>query len=493
MTFHTRALKVVPALWLAILLTLNFCSKEDVKILPTEKMPVTTNSQAALADYHQGLVYGDKLQRSKAIEHFKSAVEKDPAFASAWLNLALNMTSPVQLMANLDSAVAYSSTVSEAERLVIQAVQFQVEGNYIKQSASLKKAVSLYPGDERLHNLMGNHYFGLQQYQQAIKSYSRSITLNENLAAPYNMLGYAQRSLGNYGEAEKAFKRYIKLNPENPNAFDSYAELLLEMGRYNESNEFYRQALDLDSLFASSYLGIATNYDFLGEFEKARQELQVLKEIAPNYMVTRQALRAEAVSYVCEGDLMKALDFIEEAMQLAADHNDVANVANDLLNIGDGYVELGEPQTAFQYYEKAQVTVRESDLQQLVIENFLGNMDYNIAMATAANGQYAKAREIAAEFLKRAIAQKNPVQVGTAHQLNGIIALYEKQYQEAIDEFDQANQLNPYNLYRMGVAYDGLGDHEQATLMMRRARELNVLNNYDQAIVLSKTRGVELS
>ena len=42
-------------------------------------------------------------------------------------------------------------------------------------------------------------------------------------------------------------------------------ELLLEMGRYRESIKLYKQALEIDSTFWASYIGIAGNYDFLRE------------------------------------------------------------------------------------------------------------------------------------------------------------------------------------------------------------------------------------
>lgn len=40
----------------------------------------------------------------------------------------------------------------------------------------------------------------------------------------------------------------------------------------------------------------------------------------------------------------------------------------------------------------------------------------------------------------------------------------------------------------MGLAYAGLGNDEEASSMLQRAEELNVLNNMNQALVLSKTR-----
>ncbi|NQV50989.1 MAG: tetratricopeptide repeat protein [Candidatus Marinimicrobia bacterium] len=485
--------KGIPLLCLGFILLFSACSKKDISILSTEKMPITTSSKAALADYNQGLNYADKLQRTQADTHFRNAVEKDPTFATAWLNLALVAPGPNQFMAYLDSALKYAASASEGEQLVIQSVEYGFLGNTTKQGETFEAAVILFPSDERLHTLHGNYYFGLQQYQLAIKSYERAVLITPSMAAPYNMLGYAQRSLGNYGEAEKAFKMYIKLNPKNPNAFDSYAELLLEMGRPTESNEFYRKALVLDSTFTASYIGIATNYNFLGEFDKAREELQELKRIAQNYTILRQALFAQAVSYLSEGDFETALETMNEAMEIAIANEDVANISNDLTLIGNGYLELGHPETALLYYKSSIKVIYESELQPAIIENATTNYKYNVSRAYAAQGKFKKARDMAESYNKLAAVNMNPVQIKQGHQLNGIVALSENKYEEAINELGLANQLNPYNLYRIGQAYFGLGQDDQGTLFMQRAEELNALNSFDQSIVLSKTRKKQAS
>jgi len=206
MNFQSDFRNIIPTLCFGLLLSVMACSKKEVPVVSAEKMPITTNSNAALAEYNLGITYSDKLQRVQAATHFSNAVEEDSTFATAWLNFALVSTGPNQFMAFLDSALAYSAAASEGEQLVIEAVEYGFLGNTVKQGEALDAAITLFPGDERLHNLQGNYYFGLQQYQLAIKAYSRAVLINENLAAPYNMLGYSQRSLGNYGEAEKAFK-----------------------------------------------------------------------------------------------------------------------------------------------------------------------------------------------------------------------------------------------------------------------------------------------
>lgn len=471
-----------------LILSVLACSKAEKPLLSTEKMPITTSSQSALLDYQAGLEYANKVQNEQALLLFQAALEKDPGFALAWLNLAFVSPGINQLLLGLDSAKAHMKNVSEAEQLIIQAAECGIQQDNLSQKEILEQLVAKYPGDETAHLLLGNYYFGLQEYQLAIKSYSDAKTIDENYDIPYNQIGYCQRALGNYGEAEKAFKTYLNLNLENPNAYDSYAELLLEMGRYRESIELYKQALSVDSTFAASYIGIACNYDLLGEPERAHQQLQRLYKIAQNYIIKRRAIFAEVVSYVCEGNLTRAIDYIKMNHAIAAENGDHANMANDLVLMGNIFLELGRADEALSNFNQSIQVINSSDLQQAIKDNAQTTYLYNSSKVSAAQGDYQRAEQSAESFSKIVSGQSNPVQLRLVFQLNGIIAMYEKNYQIAIDQFEQADQLNPLNLYQMGLAYEALGMSSEANILIQRAEELNVLNSMNQALVLSKTR-----
>jgi tetratricopeptide (TPR) repeat protein len=352
----------------------------------------------------------------------------------------------------------------------------------------LQKLVELFPGDENALLLLGNYYFGLRQYRQAIQSYHQATLVNNNLAILHNQLGYSQRALGNYGEAEKAFKFYIKLNSENPNAYDSYAELLMEMGRFNESIEFYAKALEQDPNFVASHIGIACNYAFLGEPGRARIQLELLKEIARNVIDTRRAIFTEALTHVCEGNISQAVQVILSNFKLAEGQQDVGNMANDLVILGNLYLELNQPSKALTSFNQSIEVIDKSNLPQAVKVNGHTTHLFNLSRVFAVQGEIEKAKETSDLFAEQVGIRNNPIQVKLIAQLKGIIAMHEGNYQTAITEFQEANQLNPYNLFRIGQAYDALGENEKAASYILRAEELNVLNSMDQAVVLSKTK-----
>ncbi|MDQ2869514.1 MAG: hypothetical protein M3S32_02135 [Acidobacteriota bacterium] len=74
------------------------------------------------------------------------------------------------------------------------------------------------------------------------------------------------------------------------------------------------------------------------------------------------------------------------------------------------------------------------------------------------------------------------------HELDGIIALAEKDYDKAIAELQQANQQNPQDLYRLCQAYQGKGDGAKAADFCRQAAEFNSLPNQNYAFVRTKAK-----
>ena len=353
----------------------------------------------------------------------------------------------------------------------------------MKQREFYAQMGAAYPDDERAHNLLGNHYFGQQEYALAIDQYKKATKIAPGFSQPYNQLGYSHRFLEDYDEAEKAFKKYIEIIPDDPNPYDSYAELLMKTGRYDESIESYREALALDPNFVPSHIGIATNLNLKGQHKAARQQLDSLYTMARNDGERRAAHFARAVSYVDEGAMAKAVREIEMQYALAEKISDAAAMSGDLIVIGNILLEWGKPDQAAAKYGMALEVVKKSDLSEEVKANTELNLLYNVARVALKKGDFAEAGAKAKQYLKGVETIRNPNQIRLAHELAGMIALEQKDYDGAIGELNQASQLNPYNHYRMALAYKGMGDIDKAKEFCRKAANFNALNNINYAFI----------
>lgn len=451
-----------------------------------DKVPITTSSKEALAQYLEGRSLAERLRATDALPHFEKAVAQDPNFAMGYLNLAFAQPTAKGFFENLNKATSLVDKVSEGERLWILGVEAGVNGFPMQQRENYKKLVEKFPNDERAHTLLGNHYFGQQEYEDAIAQYEKALKINPDFSQPYNQLGYANRFLGNYEAAEKAFEKYITLIPDDPNPYDSYAELLMKMGRYDASIESYRKALRIDPHFVASYIGIATNYDLKGEHEAARQELETLYAKARNDGERRAALFATSVSYVDQGKLDKALAEMDKQFALAKNINDAAAMAGDLTAMGNILLEADKPDEAKAKYEKALKVIQNSDLSEEIKANAARGYLYNSAQVALAKNDLSTARMNAAEYKKEVEAIHNAFQIRLAHELAGRVALEQKNYDQAIAELQQANQQNPYTFYRIALAYEGKGDRQQASKFYKKAADFNALNNMNYAFIRTK-------
>ncbi len=455
---------------------------------PEGKIPITTSSKEALSDFMKGRDLFERLRAQESLQHFENAISKDPSFAMAYMFSAFGQPIAQGFFERVNKAVALKDKVSEGERLWIEAVKAGSDGFPVKQQELFQKLVTAFPNDERAHTNLGNSYFGTQKYEKAIEEYQKATTINPDFSQPYNQMGYAYRFLEKFDEAEQAFQKYIQLIPDDPNPYDSYAELLMKIGKCDESIEQYRKALEVNKNFVASHIGIATNYNFKGEYDKAREQLKELFYIARDDGEKRAARFAMTVSFVDEGNMEKAIEELKWQYSLGKNNNDAPNMAGNVITMGNIYFEMSDYDNALKKYDKALNIMEESNLQEEVKENARRINLYNTARVMIMKGKVKEAKIKADELMKEAMAANNTFQIWLAHELAGMINMKEKNYEVAISEFEQANLQNPYNLYRIAQVYDAQGNKEMAKEYYTKAANHNTLNSMNYAFIRHKAK-----
>jgi len=184
------------------------------------KMPITTTSKEALKAYIAGRDLNEKLRGAEARVQFQRAIELDPKFALAYVGLIQTAEGPTEAYPALRKALELVDRVSDAEANMIRAIEAGVNAQLDEQRGFFEANVKAYPNDERAHSMLGNHYFGIQDWEAAIAEYARALAINPDFSPPYNQLGYALRFLNRDDEAEKTFKKYTQLIPDKPNPYD---------------------------------------------------------------------------------------------------------------------------------------------------------------------------------------------------------------------------------------------------------------------------------
>jgi tetratricopeptide (TPR) repeat protein len=451
------------------------------------KVPITTKSDEARQAYLKGRDLFEKLRATDAYEQFKKAAAADKDFALAQVGLANTAPSAKDFFEAVKTATSLASHASEAERHIILGLDAGVRGDPAGQKKHYDELTAAFPKDERALNLLGGYYFGRQEYEQAIAAYQKAIAINPSFSQPYNQMGYAYRFIGRNDEAEKAFKRYIDLIPDDPNPYDSYAELLMKTGRFDESIKSYEKALAVNKYFVASYVGIGLDQIYKGEPQKARETHAKLEQIARNGGEKRAAYAQNAFSYVLEGNTAAAVKEVERMKAVATQEGDTPALAGDSNFIGAILLEAGQADEAARHFAEglklAESANTNDDVKSAARRQSLANQARVLIAKGDAAGAKAKSDEYAAVVAQRKI----PFEVRQSHEIAGLVALQAKDYQAAVAELKQANQLDPRVQFHLARAYQGKGDAQAAREAARQAADHNGLN-FNYAYVRAKAK-----
>src|SRR4029079_4656917 len=128
----------------------------------------------------------------------------------------------------------------------------------------------------------------------------------------------------------------------------------------------------------------------------------------------------------------------------------------------------------------------DSSLSQEIKDNAALFHHYNLTRVAIAKKDLATAKTEAEAFRKGTESKKNPFQTKQAHELLGLIALEAKDFDGALSELQQANQQNPYDLYRICQAYQGKGDAGKEKEFGTKAATFNSLPLLNLAFIRTK-------
>jgi tetratricopeptide (TPR) repeat protein len=63
-----------------------------------------------------------------------------------------------------------------------------------------------------------------------------------------------------------------------------------------------------------------------------------------------------------------------------------------------------------------------------------------------------------------------------------------REYEKSVKELNQSNLQNPYNLYRLALAYEKIGDIENAKSFLKKTVKFNSFLNLNYAFCRNKAK-----
>jgi tetratricopeptide (TPR) repeat protein/TolB-like protein len=313
---------------------------------------VTTSSVEAYNYFLRGRDDLDKFYYDDARRFLEKAVELDSTFASAYLYLAkaYDGLGNVKLRDRAyEKAKIFSAKATEKERLYIQ---IATEKDSEKRFRIRKELAKKYPNEKRVHADLGDYYYAIKLYSDALHEYNKALELDPNYGSVINGLAYLYADMDNFERAIEYFQRYASVSPGDANPFDSMGDLYFIMGDLDAAVAKYKEALEVKPDFGSEWK-IAYIYALKEKYTEAMKWVDQFIVKAPS-----PGRKAEAYFWKCYfdcllGSIDQSLEDLDKVTELAEEAgNNYWKAWADLLK-GRIYYDQGETERSRQYYKNS--------------------------------------------------------------------------------------------------------------------------------------------
>jgi tetratricopeptide (TPR) repeat protein len=455
------------------------------------EIPITTASEAARVDFLAGQQLSDVARPQEANELFRAAVEKDPTFAYAYLNIASTATSAEEFNANVEKAMEHIVHASDGEKMLIEIGGAFTDADNDKALEISKRLAETYPASPRAWLNLGNVLGGRQENEAAREAYMKALELDPNMYAAHSAIAfdYLFQEPRDFNKAKEHFEHFVTLMPEEAKGYEFLGDTYRAMGELETARASYSSALEKDPGLGVAALKKGHINSFLGNFDEARADYDIGIENASNfnrgtYAVYRafvslhEGAPAEAVAQlVAIAKKAGELDIREDqriSVQMFA-LNQAASIALHT-EMFDGLKEI---LTALE-------TTRQENIELVNDPDFTRNQEANRLWWKARAAAWMGETDAAKATLEEHKALQEPVRSPTRfqgyHQVLGEIALKQGSFDEAITHLEQANPGNQFVKFMLASAHEGAGNAEEAKRLFTEVANFN-FNSVDFALV----------
>jgi tetratricopeptide (TPR) repeat protein len=146
---------------------------------------------------------------------------------------------------NYEKARSLSETVTEKEKLMIEAVFAHAEFNNEKVLEILHTIIEKYPRDKWAHLELSKYYREREQYSEVIKHSEIVLALDPSWGDAYEELAFAYSNSGDDAKALEYLERGSSAIPGDPNMNLSTGFFYVKTGKLDEGIRRFKDALDI--------------------------------------------------------------------------------------------------------------------------------------------------------------------------------------------------------------------------------------------------------
>jgi len=431
---------------------------------------ITTTSSEAYKYYREGRDYFSKGDYLKSIPLFEVAVAMDPEFAMAYRSLASaysNIGYRTEAMKRYQKAFELSDQVSERERYHIQGTfYFQSEKTYSKVIKIYDELLKLYPDDSIGNVNLGALYLYLEEWEKAKPFFELDIRNKDKSIISYQDLADNYAAMGLYERARQVLELYLSSISENATIRFNLAYHYLYQRKYDLALD---EAEKASSLSPDHYNNFLVKGDILhcqGDLLNAEREYQKLLE-TDEPKAHEEGIKRLAALYLLQGSFVKSKDLARRGIELGEllgetewmswFHSYSAYLHLKSKNLKEALRECDE---AWNIAEEAGIVNNQREALYLK-----GRVYAEMKLMDEAQRTATELKRLIDEGVKRKA-------VRYYDHLMGIIELERANFSTAIDYFEQALNLLPYQMYPeygqalffepLALAHYKAGDMEKA-------------------------------
>jgi len=220
----------------------------------------------------------------------------------------------------------------------INVENFRDAESYFKKLLLLKETSEFY-------YIYGNILKKLKNYNEAINSFNKAISLNSNFSEAYNNLGNTKKLINKNDEAIDHYQKAISIKDDNIEAHFNLANILKENKKFNEVKLIYEKILKIDknNVIALNDLG-AVNL-ILGNVKIARKYFEKILKINISHFKSYK-------NYTSITKIDQRNDIFKKLENVNLDNLSEQNKIYIFSSLSKGYFDQNKSKLGFQYLEK---------------------------------------------------------------------------------------------------------------------------------------------
>lgn len=226
---------------------------------------------------------------------------------------------------------------SSLDQLISKLIKLYQSDEVHQMQIDIGEALARYPESSELFNLQGSAHFKSKQFQNAVESFERALSLQPanqdivlnlakahlsnsapalarkclseflagcpNSAEVYFQLGIIEQKMGDLDDAIKSFESSLKLRPVSAGAHNNLGLIWAAKKNWIKAIEHYQSAIAANPDSARSFNNLGVAFQREGKFDRSAEALQSAIALRPDYLEAHENL----------GDTLRLAGHLERA------------------------------------------------------------------------------------------------------------------------------------------------------------------------------------